>query len=561
MIGRLWFGPIFPDAAHRGSCWFGPIFPDCAPDPGVVAGVGPPGVATLMLDIDAGFTVKMSYSTDIIKSWDATERQRIAAWDLPRVSFSGTAWLIDSGPREIRAKLARYASTGQPYRLALPHEEATILEDSPGSIVATRDTDTMDWAVLGQRCVVSNAARTQFETVVIQDVGSTSLVIDKTLGDLGRRGSVIMPSVAVLINPTQGFARYPNPEGIEQWKIEATQLGFGYRQLGRPSSVAFTDTSTGVLANAVAQFDVNGAVGNTASISILANFFAPFIGQNVGTTSNVQIQFHPGNTTVQNVLDLLADTNIKLIGSLPALSTVLTIPDNVSHSDLVGGLDDIWGYMGRGASVTTWGGRPIWDQGIQLEGGETAQDSLQSMVELIDLGGILQQLGPASTPDWGRQVSLHGDYYTDFQWCKAFVSTVIGPQKSFWLPTQRADLVPVSFDITNNSLTVETSAESGDIYAWLGIRNCIQIRLTDQSVLWYQIIALVDNLDGTATLTLEPNPGGPPVIIGGPPPAPTLVDVDMISWLEPCRFESDDFAFEFKGGQVELKEQARVVRQ
>ncbi len=644
---RSWWGPWFPDAVSP-KRWLGPWFPDGSPDPVVIPPVPPVGVATFALDLESGSQLTMSWITDIIKSYAGLET-RSSSLDAPKRKIAGQAYLIGDATRSMRARIARYAAIGSPFTLALPYEELTLIDDSVGGQVFVASTANADWAVLGTTVVVRNGQQTI--QGVVQAVDSGSITLDVSPGALGISGGSIMPCIAVFLDPQQGFARFPgrkssndDPDIVELWAVNCTAIPFGFESSARAAFAALTD-STGALHDMVILFPTIGPFGNMFSLTV--------VGDSVFDTGDVTLSgdaytfhFKIGVTTVADLVASDVGTFFGISGSYDP-TAVLIAGDAIGPVFLMNGADKNWGTMGAGAALMTYAGRPVWDRRIQVDG--TVLDSVQSLTEIIDMGGVPINIGSALRSDWGRGVLLRGETlpvppthafgartddngeidvtsipagtigngrtveliadgagtgtyvdgdaaefhfengvttYADmaaagasssrftfsvfrngplqfgstitlhgatdetmsplWQWLKLFLSTVQGRRRAFWLPTWRNDLA--ALEIGTNSITIEGPGESsGDFFAWYpSLRDRIQTIEDDGTVTYTQITGATDNGDGTVTLTI----------------AATLASVPtLVSWLELCRFESDDFPVKFTGSWIEFSGIAHVVTQ
>jgi len=199
-----------------------------------ISGSGDIGSTTFVLSLEPGTKVIYSWSTSIITMYSGTE-QRISPFAQPKRRFEGTAFLLDGSSRDIRGTLMRTAAAGSTFMLALPFEEIVITADSPGLVIAVQVSVDTDWDIPGQRCIVLAPDGTSVG-VVIQGSTSTTItvarvdangnVIASTLGTAGRAGGRLMPIIPVLLDPQQGFTRYP--VSVDLWSIRARAAGFGY---------------------------------------------------------------------------------------------------------------------------------------------------------------------------------------------------------------------------------------------------------------------------------------------------------------------------------------------
>ncbi len=545
-LATPYWGPHFPDDAGLSFYW-GEHFPDGVPDPSLVPGAGPAGAASFALDLESGAQLTLTFRTDVHKFYDGSEK-RAGTLDAPAQKISGQAYIVGDATRSTRAHLARYAAIGQPFLIGLPYEELTIQDDTSDADVQVTSGFEVDWAVLGQRVMVQNGDG--FVSGVVQEVDSGHIILDVSPGELGIAGSRIMPAMALYLEPQQGFARYPTDGGgVERWAINGRMVLFGFETEERKATVPLSGTAT--MAEAVAQWAIAGTAGNVATLTLVGDAPSTYPSPSFGYTdivgSDVTYHFTPTETLVSYAVEILGLSGIVLIGSyIP--DTVMSILDSVGPLAFAGGVDQNWGTMGAGASVAMHAGAQVWDRPLQLDG--TATDSVQSMTEILDMGGVLVNIGTANRSDWGRQVMIRSDEPEEWQWLKAFLGGAAGRWKSWWLPTWRADLDPLSSSA--GSLTIAgPSSDSGDFFAWYpSQRTHIQISQDDGTISYIEITAAVDNGDGTITLELD---GGSTTLSGS--------DIVMVSWLELVRFESDEFAIQFTGSMFSMTTNARAIQQ
>lgn len=539
-----WWGPWFPDAAS--GHWFGPWFGDGVPSATLIPGVGPPGVATFALDLDVGATMTFSWATEIEKMYSGGEF-RAAPLDTPKLKIQGTVLLPGPLTRAMRARLERYAAIGAEFLLALPYEAITITAPAAGAVIPTTSTLNLDWMVRGQRVVVMDADGNSLGGV-IQDFVAGSITLDVAPdASLDAVGNLIAPCIAVYLDPQQPFSRY-RIDGVERWQINATCATFGFQEDARAAFAALS-SSSGALHDAVISYVDVGTLGNLFTIS--------FVNDGVGAGSVSAVGFvytyhyEAGVTTVANVLAGLGGV-FTFAGSFDPTAT-LTAGDAIGPISLNFGSAKSWGVMGAGGPIETFSGEPVWNRGLEI--GDTVNDSIQSLSELVDLGGMPISIGTADEADWGRGVSIKRNDRDEWQWLKAFLDDVRGSQRSFRLPTWRPDLLFVAFggvDPISGNLyfNVESGESAGDFFAWYPDRCTeLQIRQTDGAINYATINNAIDNNDGTISLSLT---------YSG---ALTGADIELVSWLERCRFESPDFEITWTAGTFELGEQARTVAQ
>lgn len=541
---KFW-GPHFPDVWDvAGKVFWGPHFPDPGPELDLVTPVGPDGVATFVLDLDAEMSVTFGWQTDIFKAHDGTER-RASVLDHPRRAIRGSALLI-GGPsvRTLRSELARYAAQGATFLLGLPFESITLSADSAGAAVAVPAgaLASCDWANPGQRVVVVGTDRTAVKAVV-QSASGTTITLDVAPGSSGKAGARIMPLVAVLLDPQQGFARYRNAEGFERWSIVATAATFGWQTAAVKALLRGSDTGAGSLDDVSFQALTAGAAGNNIRIEMNDD---ALLGVEITEVGNdLTIAFQAGISTMGDLATALqnASTLVSMIGIWDP-SAVLQVTDQFAFMNLSGGSDGAYADDGAGAVVATHGTRPVFDRRLVVD--DTADDSLQAMNEVIDLGGIPASVGQATAADWGRQIALRDVQGPSWQWLKKLLATVRGGQKSFWLPSWRDDLKATASGV--NTLTIEgPDDEDGGFFAWYPTRADIQIVQADGTITRATITAATDNGDGTITLTIG-------VTLSASP-------ITQVSWLELCRLESDEVSVSFVNHLFAMQATARVVTQ
>lgn len=199
-----------------------------------VPGVGAVGAATFVLSLEPGTKVTYSWQTTVISSYDGSE-QRESTISQPRRRFDGAAFLVDAGFRDLTGTLQRAAAQGSTFLLALSMEEILITADSVDVTVTVESTAGYDWVIPGQRCVVAGTNGTTVNAIVQSSTATTItiVIVDSSgnftfnlLGTTGLAGGRIMPLVQVLLEPQQGFARFPVAVGL--WTIRATANVYGF---------------------------------------------------------------------------------------------------------------------------------------------------------------------------------------------------------------------------------------------------------------------------------------------------------------------------------------------
>lgn len=199
--------------------------------------------------------------------------------------------------------------------------------------------------------------------------------------------------------------------------------------------------------------------------------------------------------------------------------------------------------MGIGATVNTYASMPLWDRGVVVMG--TASHPLDSGAELVDLGGIVSDVGYWTVGDWGAQLSMASSRVADWQWLKAFLATVRGMQVAFLAATDRPDLTPIGDAHTG---VLKVSADAQYVTTWFTslAHRRLKIRMTDGTIVYRTVSTCVDNGDGTQNLTLDSAATG---------------TIAMVSFLETCRLASDDVEVTWRGPDFSTSITARVVQQ
>lgn len=531
-----YWGPHFPP---RGSLtyWDG-HFPEGVST--LVPGVNPDGAATFVLVLQEGVTVKYAWMTGLFKSFNGKER-RSSIVDDPAQRFDGEAILINDETRAARSRLARYAAIGTPFLLGLPYEELTFRADAATTTVYVQSTAQADWCAPGARVVLRHAKYGGAEAVV-QSYTSNSITLDVAPGNVGRVGGSIMPAMAIYLDPQQRFDRYATDEAIERWHVAGRNVNAGFSSSATSASLALGGASTGVTLT----YPTAGAVGNAWSVQFVSDAVSnPYV---TIAGSTLVYHFRPNIDTVASMAIAIEGTSLMLVTG-PRPLTVMTGADVFGPTALSGGADASALPVGIGAVVATFASRPVWDRRVDVM--SLAPDSLQSMTEAQDLGGLPFIAGQASVPDWGRSLVLVRELGGEWQWIKKFLDTVKGRFKSFWLASWRPDLVYVSK--AAGSVTVTSGENAGDVFAWWPQhRTYLQIWQADGTLTYVRITAAVDNGNGTVTLTIVDAADAAVTLSGSA--------VSMVSWLELVRLESDEVTVTFSDFNFAVSLTARVVQ-
>jgi len=205
--------------------------------------------------------------------------------------------------------------------------------------------------------------------------------------------------------------------------------------------------------------------------------------------------------------------------------------------------------FGDGASLTSLSSVPILDR-VPMDVG-LGQEQAASGVEIQDAGGAIATTWPRTVSDIRRSHRWQvANTAAERQWWKLFLYTVRGRQKPFLLSTYQHDLVAAS-NPAGTSLIVEGPPTTGaadyvtDWWPSLAHRR-LHIVDTAGASSYRAVTAAVDNLDGTQTLTI----------------ASLTATVARISFLELCRFDTDEVVTEYSGPDVgEISPEIMVVQQ
>jgi hypothetical protein len=214
--------------------------------------------------------------------------------------------------------------------------------------------------------------------------------------------------------------------------------------------------------------------------------------------------------------------------------------------------------MGLGASLTTYSVGTaipltdvteadllIWDRGNDIDA--TADEALHTLGEIVDMGALPFAIGGAHAPGWTRALRYRSTSQADWQWFKAFVHLLRGPQGAFLLPTDRADLTYVA--TVGGAIKVASSsvAGAGDYASWWESAAHRRLMVTlDNGARQYVTVTVapVNNGDGTLTLTLDA------VVVG------TVV---KLSLLEQVRLEEDAVSVTWDGATFSVALTVRSV--
>lgn len=535
------FGKMFPDANRVGVQFWDGHFPDGQQDPSVIQGYGPAGVGALPLAFENGFTIKYKWSVEVQKFGSGKEN-RIAWLDAPMESYTGSALLLGNDPRAMRTTLAKFAAIGSVFLIGLPHEELTITADHVASTISVPSIALCDWATTGQRVLLRRDD--DYQTAVVQSAIDSTIVLDVDAGGAGDEGGKIMPLRPVYLEPQQDLPRYR--VGAEIWNLQAHAAvpdfapPLAHLELG-PLTTSPAFDSVRILARDF------GPIGNTRWFSLSPDGVSAGSLEELG--GSVIFHFEPGASTLGEMASALeASTWVLMAGDYDP-SDLIDAGDAFPFELLSGGTSA--GNVGIGAALESYAGdglaRPVWD--LELDNTATENDGVHALTRIIQHGALPYAIGTASRSDFYRYLKIENGDPADWQWFKLFMSTIGGGQKAFWLSTWRSDLTFLSRTLPGGGVTsiVISTGDGSDLFTWWPLqREHLQVIETNGTVTRAKITAAIDNLDGTATLTIND------VIASA--------EVASLSWLELCRFERDEYDVKFGAKGFAIAMTARVVQ-
>jgi hypothetical protein len=188
-----------------------------------VAGYGPAGVATFVLDVESGATLTLQWGTDIRTSISGLET-RASYLAQPRQRYQFSTLLTDAQHRSVLATLAKHAANAPTFLLAMPHEDVSVAS-STSTTITTASLALVDWAVAGQRIVVVSPAGAT-GSAIVQSVAGATIGVDVNLTAVAVRGARVMPTTPVVLDPEQGLSRYQARMGA--WSLAARATLNGY---------------------------------------------------------------------------------------------------------------------------------------------------------------------------------------------------------------------------------------------------------------------------------------------------------------------------------------------
>ena len=216
-------------------------------------GVGVDGAATFLLSLQPGTKIVYSWATTVITSHSGRE-QRESLFGVPKQRYEGNAFLLDGSSRDVRGAMMRAASLGATFIMALPFEELQLSADSAGTVVNVDSTASCDWMLAGQRVIVVSPSGAT-ASAVIQSFGATTISLDVAPGVAGRSGGLVMPLIQILLDPQQGFARYPTR--VDLWALRARASVFGFAGVDSMGVGAEVTTMTAGVPVPIAELEAN----------------------------------------------------------------------------------------------------------------------------------------------------------------------------------------------------------------------------------------------------------------------------------------------------------------
>jgi hypothetical protein len=221
--------------------------------------------------------------------------------------------------------------------------------------------------------------------------------------------------------------------------------------------------------------------------------------------------------------------------------------DLVARAFLYGDQNGDWTV--HGAAVTSYTNPSALTLPV-FTGGNEANSlvgrALATGAEMLDVGGAIQQYGPQLVSKIARELRYTIRTDADRQWLKAFLGAVVGKQKSFYLPSWRADFTVTGTSFGNQVITYNSTTAYAGQWSLTGAHNQVQVITTTGAVLYRTIVAATDNGDGTETMQLDSGFAG---------------TVAAISFLERCRLDQDEITVTWAKSVGTVALQAMVTKQ
>lgn len=277
-------------------------------------------------------------------------------------------------------------------------------------------------------------------------------------------------------------------------------------------------------------------VGGTTSSRVLVLADAPPVGG----------VFSAGLTRVTPVYGVLLEDAQATARAAPAGSAVEAALRDVGAGtwQMQGTLAAYRTTWGTGSpALTTHGGYYVMDRRPVVE----ADPEEQFLTELrrFDLGGLVTQQWSKASSDIRRSHLLQMTGDAERQWLIKFLTTVYGPQVAFLLPTWQPDLDLVAQpSAPYTSLRVYRTPGYQTWFASLAHKH-LQLLKEDGTVVYTTATAVVNNMDGTETITVGAVGAGP---------------FERVSLLELARVADDVVDLLHVGDRVETELRALVVQ-
>jgi hypothetical protein len=479
--------------------------------------------------------LKLRWDTDVFSAYDSSER-RIAPRRNPAQVIEGEVCLVGDQRTSLRSMLRRYAQLGKPFLLGLAHEGVPIVEQGTLFVKPTRND--LEWMTGGQKVmIVPIDEDVEPQVVTILSVTNDGYVeVDESTAATAKRGANLVPVVSVLLEPRQSFDRFP--VNAEVWHVTARRADFGWTHAATLDLSTLDVTSN--LQGITFTSRVSGDQGNLIEMTLTdeEDPVDPFLDE----ANNESIANVKDSATTLGELAELYETSlyVRMSGTYDPSYVIAHGDDMFSHASLTGG-----GVIDTGeltASVDTFENIPVWDRLLQTSDDQVV-DSIHALTEILDLGGVPAIIGPSIAPAWGRQIILARHDMNEYLWLRKFLQTVRGQQVAFLVPTWREDL-RASGD-ADGSTTLVIEAAFGEFTTWYSASYSYLQILQGSTVSYLYIESYEQTSPTEISLTVRGDlPSGP---------------IDMISWMELCRFETEEFVITFENHNFSFDANARVV--
>lgn len=188
--------------------------------------------------------------------------------------------------------------------------------------------------------------------------------------------------------------------------------------------------------------------------------------------------------------------------------------------------------------------RPIWKARCLRSG--SLSGSISKEIEVLDSEtGRLFVTGTEPIGEWTSAAHIWCNSKQDIRAWREFLHYVRGSWGKFYVPTFQNDL-PLAADIllgSTNAITVPYMGLAAYLNGQVPYRD-VRIRLQDGSIEYKRITLVVDNTDGTETVTFDS-------VIGST--GTSTIANTLISWMHLCRIDGDRARFAHTYlGQAEL---------